>query len=160
MPTTLPLEAPARPGQAILVAEGGGLVMEATVTIPKHGDPEPICLNAPCRADPLEGQTRLRVILDGVDSNSPIHATVEPVGDANTRYGCGSSLFTCDIEALPAGQTFSVTASGRYCRGGPVTVTIAEGENDVSIPCVPGPAPVATVPDPAEAAGPLDDLDS
>ena len=130
------IEAPSRVGQATVVAEGGGLVLEAAVTIPEHGDPEPLCLNPPCRANPLEGQAQLRVILDGVDSHSPINATIVPVGDANTRYGCGSSLFTCDIEALPAGETFSVTASGRDCRGGPVTVTIAEGDNDVSIPCV------------------------
>jgi hypothetical protein len=146
------IEAPSRVGQATVVAEGGGLVLEAAVTIPEHGDPEPLCLNPPCRADPLEGQAQLRVILAGVDSHSPINATIVPLGDANTRYGCGSSLFTCDIEALPAGQTFTVTASGRDCRGGPVTVTIAEGDNDVSIPCI-----RAQPPD-EPAAAPLDDL--
>jgi hypothetical protein len=146
------IEAPSRVGQATVVAEGGGLVLEASVTIPEHGDPEPLCLNPPCRADPLEGQAQLRVILAGVDSHSPINATIVPVGDANTRYGCGSSLFTCEIEALPAGQTFTVTASGRDCRGGPVTVTIAEGDNDVSIPCV------RAQPPSEPAAGPLDDL--
>jgi hypothetical protein len=143
------LEAPARAGQATVVAEGGGLVMESTVTIPEHGDPEPICLNPPCRANPLEGQARLRLMLLGPDSSSPISATILPVGDANSRYGCGSSIFTCSIESLPAGETFSVTASGRDCHGGPVTVTVVEGDNDVAIPCIRDPpsSETASVPD-------------
>jgi len=130
------IDAPAHAGLATIVAEGGGLVLEATVNVPAHGDPEPICLNPPCRENPLEGQAHLRVMLNGVPSSSSIEADIIPVSDADTSYACASSLFTCDIEALPIGQTFAVTASGRDCRGGPVTVTIVEGENDVRIPCV------------------------
>jgi len=143
------LEAPARTGPATVVAEGGGLVLEAAITIPEHGDPEPVCLNPPCRANPLEGQARLRLILLGAESSSSISATILPVGDANSRYGCGSSIFTCSIESLPAGQTFSVTASGRDCHGGPVTVTVVEGDNDVAIPCIRDPpsSETASVPD-------------
>jgi hypothetical protein len=148
------IEAPAGAGQATVVAEGGGLVLEAAVTIPEHGNPKPICLNPPCRANPLEGRAQLRVTLDGVDSSSPITATIVTVGNTDTHYGCGSSLFTCDVEGMPVGQTFSVTAWGRDCRGGPVTVTIAEGDNDVSIPCVHAPPPDEP------AAGPFDDVDS
>ena len=56
--------APPRGGQLTVSAEGGGLTLEAAITIPEHGDPEPICLNPPCRANPMEGQARLRVMLE------------------------------------------------------------------------------------------------
>jgi hypothetical protein len=143
------LDGPAHAGRATIVASGGGLVLEAAVTIPEHGDPDPICLNPPCRANPLDGQAQLRVTLLGADARSPISATILPVGDANSRYGCGSSIFTCSIESLPAGQTFSVTAFGRGCRGGPVTATVVEGDNDVAIPCIRDPPSTETssVPD-------------
>ena len=143
------LPAPNHTGPVRLVAAGIGLTLETTLLVPDHGDPEPICLNPPCRANPLEGQARLRLILLGAESTSPISATILPVGDANSRYGCGSSVFTCSIESLPAGQTFSVTASGRDCHGGPVTVTVVEGDNDVAIPCIRDPpsSETASVPD-------------
>lgn len=148
------LEAPPRAGQLTIVAEGDDLSLEAAIAIPQHGDPAPICLNPPCRANPLDGQARLRVVLDGVLAHSPISATIVPVDDANSRYGCGSSRFTCEIESLPPGHTFSITASGHGCHGGPVTVTTIEGENEISIPCVPD------SPESEPASNPVSDVDS
>jgi hypothetical protein len=139
--------APISSGHITVAAEVDGAHLKAGVLIPEHGDPEPICLNPPCRADPLEGRANLHVILGGAGAGSPIDATVMPVGDATTRYGCVSTIETCYIEALPPGQTFSVTASGRDCRGGPVTATVVEGDNVVSVPCIRAPLPIAAVPE-------------
>jgi len=141
------LPAPVSSGLVTVAAEGDGARLETAVLIPDQGDPAPICLSPPCRADPLEGQARLHVLLDG-GAGSPIEATVVPVGDADARYFCASSIETCSIEALPPGHPFSITASGRDCRGGPVIVTVAEGDNTVSVPCISAPAPIASVPDP------------
>lgn len=129
------LHGPEGAGPVTIEAAGSGERFTATVDVPAHGDPEPICLNPPCRANPLEGQAQLRVVLDGVDARSSIHATIVAIGDKSTAYGCVSSRFTCSIAALPAGLTYTLTASGRDCHGGPVTVTTIEGENQVSVPC-------------------------
>jgi len=141
------LTGPEDAGPVTIEAAGSGALFMTTVDIPAHGDPEPICLNPPCRVNPLEGQAKLRVVLDGVDAHSPISADIVPVDDANARYGCASSLFTCSIDALPAGVTYAVTASGRDCDGGPITVTTVEGENQVSVPCHPDPAEIETASD-------------
>src|SRR4029079_2640649 len=95
------LTGPEDAGPVTIEAAGSGALFMTTVDIPAHGDPEPICLNPPCRVNPLEGQAKLRVVLDVVAAHSPISADIVPVDDANARYGCASSLFTCSIDALP-----------------------------------------------------------
>jgi hypothetical protein len=139
--------APVSSGHITIAVEEDIAHLEADVVIPEHGDPEPICLNPPCRANPLEGRANLHVILGGAGAGSPIDATVIPVGDDTARYGCVSTIETCYIEALPPGQAFSVTASGRDCSGGPVTATLVEGDNLVSVPCIRAPLPIASVPE-------------
>jgi hypothetical protein len=47
------LPVPDGPTGMVLVAVGGGWHLEEPVSIPPLGDPDPICLNPPCRADPL-----------------------------------------------------------------------------------------------------------
>jgi hypothetical protein len=142
-------EAPPLGGEVAVIAEGGGFKFESVVTIPAHGDPEPICLNPPCRANPLDGQAHLRVMVDSVAS---VEATIVPVGDPDTRYGCVSPRFWCDID-LPAGRMYTINASGRGCRGGPVFAALSEGENTVSVPC-------ASDPPATESPDPPDDVDS
>jgi hypothetical protein len=48
----------------MVVARGLGWYTEALVIVPPMGDPDPICLNPPCRADPLEGSGDLFVSVD------------------------------------------------------------------------------------------------
>ena len=141
------LTGPNEAGPVTVEAGGRGEVYIASVDIPAHGDPEPVCLNPPCRANPLEGQAQLRVVLDGVDARSRISAHIVPVDDANRLYSCASSHFTCSIETLSAGLTYAITVSGRDCHGGPVTVTMTEGANQVSVPCRPGPPAIETASD-------------
>ena len=75
------LPAPVDAGPIMVVAEGKGWLLQANVTIPEHGDPEPVCLNPPCRANPLEGTARLRLTLEGADADAAITAKVKPVDD-------------------------------------------------------------------------------
>jgi hypothetical protein len=46
------LPVPEGSSQMILVATGSGWHLEEPVSIPPLGDPEPVCLNPPCRANP------------------------------------------------------------------------------------------------------------
>ena len=39
-------------GRAFLVAIGSGWHLEEPIAIPPLGDPEPVCLNPPCRSNP------------------------------------------------------------------------------------------------------------
>ena len=41
----------------MLVATGSGWNLEEPVSIPPRGDPEPVCLNPPCRASPATLKT-------------------------------------------------------------------------------------------------------
>jgi len=141
--------APVSSGHITIAVEEDIAHLEADIVIPEHGDPDPVCLNPPCRANPLEGQANLHVVLAGAGAGSPIHAVIVPVGDETLRFECESSIETCYVDALPPGQTFSIAASGRDCGGGPVTATLVEGDNLVSIPCIPAPLPIAAVPDPS-----------
>jgi len=43
-----------------IVATGPGWRLEDSVSLPPQGDPEPICLNPPCRSDQLEPSGQLR----------------------------------------------------------------------------------------------------
>jgi hypothetical protein len=78
--------------------------------------------------------------LDGLPADASMHAAVIPVGDDNSRYGCGSSANGCDVGGLSAGETFLVTLSGEGCRAGPVRVTLTVGDNELHLPCRPTPA--------------------
>jgi hypothetical protein len=48
------LRAPADAGDVTVVAQGGGWLLQADVTVPAHGDPEPLCLNPPCLPVPTD----------------------------------------------------------------------------------------------------------
>jgi hypothetical protein len=50
---TLPAVAVASPQLATVTATGSGWHVEQTITVPARGDPDPLCLNPPCRADQL-----------------------------------------------------------------------------------------------------------
>ena len=59
------LTVPENVSQATVVASGAGWFLEERMRIPARGNPEPLCLNPPCREDPTEGLARLRVSLEG-----------------------------------------------------------------------------------------------
>jgi hypothetical protein len=121
-----------------IVATGEGWHLEEQVAIPAHGDPEPICLNPPCRNDPQDGRARLRVTLDNV-SAGPINATAAPSDESSETGGgyhaCGSSTESCDITELTPGETLSVSASGADCLAEAVMVTVVAGDNYLRLPC-------------------------
>lgn len=130
------LPAPVDAGAIMVVAEGKGWLLQANVTIPEHGDPEPVCLNPPCRANPLEGTARLRMTLEGADADAAITAMVESVNDKEgSLHTCVSSSDRCDIEGLRPGEAFTISATANNCRADPLTVTVVAGDNHVRIPC-------------------------
>ncbi len=59
------LPVPDGASQMLLVATGSGWNLEEPVSIPPLGDPEPVCLNPPCRASPLGGRANVRISLEG-----------------------------------------------------------------------------------------------
>jgi hypothetical protein len=59
------LPVPDGASQVLLVATGSGWNLEEPVSIPPLGDPEPVCLNPPCRANPRGGQANIRISLEG-----------------------------------------------------------------------------------------------
>ena len=130
------LAAPVDAGEILVVAQGKGWLLQSNVIIPEHGDPEPICLNPPCRANPLEGTARLLLTLEGADASSSISASVVPVNDSDGRsHGCGGSSGRCDIEGLRPGETFTISAAAHNCHVDPLTVTVVAGDNHVRLPC-------------------------
>jgi hypothetical protein len=147
------LDAPVSAGPVTIVAEGDSVRFETTLLVPDHGDPEPICLNPPCRADPADGLARLRFILDGAAPDWGIVADARPtIPGAGTRYGCRSSIPTCEIEGVLPGD-LSITVAGPGCGAEAMTISVVAGDNDISVPC---PVPTAReeelgveMPDPA-----------
>jgi hypothetical protein len=131
-------DAPVSAGLVTIVAEGADVRFEAALLVPDHGDPEPICLNPPCWANPLDGVARLRFILDGAAAGTGINADVVPTTPgANTRYACrSSSIPTCEIDGLPSGEMYTFTVGGDRCGAGPMTISLWPGDNDVSVPCI------------------------
>lgn len=49
------LTPPEGASELTVVADGRGWHLEEALSLPAQGDPEPVCFNPPCRADPLEG---------------------------------------------------------------------------------------------------------
>ena len=61
------LPVPDGASQMWLVATGSGWNLEEPVSIPPLGDPEPVCLNPPCRANPLGGRSNVRISEDEIE---------------------------------------------------------------------------------------------
>ena len=122
-----------------VVATGDGWHLEEQVAIPPSGDPEPVCLNPPCRSDPTEGRARLRLMLEGSPAPLGLTATAMTDDSSSTRHRihtCSTGADKCDIDGLRPGQTFLITAGGIDCRAAPLSVTVAPGDNHVRIPCI------------------------
>jgi hypothetical protein len=135
---TFALSVPDQAAEAMVVATGKGWHLEERVAIPAQGDPEPICLNPPCRNDPDEGPARLRLALEAAPEGSSIiaHVTATDQSSGGGRYhSCSGSEGRCDVEGLTPGDTYSITASGQDCRADPITVTVVAGDNHVRLPC-------------------------
>ena len=71
------LSVPDGSSQMVVVATGAGEYLEELVPIPPLGDPAPICLNPPCRANPLDGLARVRFSLDGPRSRRVARTVIE-----------------------------------------------------------------------------------
>jgi len=121
-----------------VVATGDGWHLEEQVAIPPSGDPAPLCLNPPCRANPKEGRARLRLMLEGTGADEGFGATVTETGSSSPRhhyYSCASSGDKCAIRDLKPGATYVISASGPDCRAFQREVTLTAGDNHVRISC-------------------------
>jgi hypothetical protein len=56
------LTAPEGASAPTVVATGPGWRLEDSVSLPPQGDPDPICLNPPCRSDQLEPSGQMRIV--------------------------------------------------------------------------------------------------
>lgn len=128
--------------QMILLAVGGGWHLEQPISVPPMGDPEPVCLNPPCRANPLDGLANLRIRLQGAPPGGGVHAIIGPAdtdGPGHNVYGCGGSGRTCSIEALDPGQALTVHVGSADCAPETREIVLAAGDNTVAVPCTPPP---------------------
>jgi hypothetical protein len=133
------LAVPDQVATVTLVATGDGWHLEEQVAIPPNGDPEPICLNPPCRSEPEQELARLQLTMDGAPAPQEFSATVvadDLVSIRHRVHSCSSDESTCRMEGLKAGATYRITASGIACRAAPRHVTLARGDNQVRIPCI------------------------
>jgi hypothetical protein len=118
-------------GEVEVRASGQGWHLETRLRIPEHGDPEPVCLNPPCRDEPPETPVSLRVILTGAPDENRLHVMFTQ--DEGGRV-CDSSGTECELEGLDASAArLKVRATG--CAEVKQEVTLAPGPNVVTIPC-------------------------
>jgi hypothetical protein len=139
------VEVPDGPTQMLLFASGRTSPMELPVSIPPTGDPEPVCLNPPCRADPLAGTGRLRISFEGPDHTDVSAMLTFADGDGSSSYGCFSNGGDCELEALPIGLLFKLTAESPDCVSATRTIVLHAGDNDASLPCDPTRSATAVV---------------
>jgi hypothetical protein len=105
------------------------------MAIPPLGDPEPVCLNPPCQADPLAGMARLRIAFLGAD-HTDVSATLTFAGeDRSSSYTCFTNGEACELDALPINQAFTLSAEATDCATATRTITLHAGDNDASLPC-------------------------
>jgi hypothetical protein len=133
------LPAPEGGDQLTIVASGKGWHLEQQLAIPPDRDPDPICLNPPCRSDPFEGLPRLVLTFDGPEGPS-LYAQVTRLGDSSADrggYACNGSPSggECTIDGLDVGATVLIKAWGTDCRSDPRTVTVVPGYNRVRVLC-------------------------
>jgi hypothetical protein len=125
------LPAPGDTAEVMVVATGPGWFVEERVRIPSAGDPEEICLNPPCRADPLEGLARLRIAVDGLPPGTRIRANASSSGSYAACGGAGA----CEIEGLTPGETFLVGVRGEGCRSDSRKIVLSPGGNSATFTC-------------------------
>jgi hypothetical protein len=122
-----------------VVAIGDGWHLEEQVAIPAVGDPETICLNPPCPAQPTQEMARLQLTIDGAPPPREVSVTmsvVAPAPNRNRVHACASTGATCQLEGLKPGTTYNVWARGSECRAARRHITVASGDNQVRIACV------------------------
>jgi hypothetical protein len=112
-----------------VTAEGAGWHVEEEIAVPPFGDPDPICLNPPCRAEPLEGTARLHVTWEGQDGPGWIGA------HAGSVYCRNEEAASCDLDGLPIGQPIGLMAFGGDCSEESRIVTLASGDNFARLAC-------------------------
>ena len=117
---------------ATVAATGPGWHVEQTITIPARGDPEPLCLNPPCRANPLDGAARMLVTMEGRDDRfMTVHATTVdgPLVDTTCTDGA------CVLEPLRPNRTYQVTVSAEGCQEDERDVAVTPGDNTLRFTC-------------------------
>ncbi len=128
------LQVPDGPTQMVVVAIGDGPHLEMPISIPPAGDPDPVCLNPPCRADPLAETARLRISFAG--AHADVSATlVFADGDRSSSYSCFTDGESCELEELPTGPPFKLVADSSDCATATRTITLHAGDNDLTLPC-------------------------
>jgi hypothetical protein len=122
------------PGQeVVLKASGGGWHLEEHLSLPAQGDPEPACLNPPCRELPPEEPSVLDVILTGAPGNSDL--TVSASQDENGGMGCTSNGHQCTLRGLDLGVPAQLTISAPGCVTVEQQLIPGAGLKTLTIPC-------------------------
>jgi hypothetical protein len=117
-------------GATLLVrALGDGWYAQARVKVPEHGDPEPLCLNPPCR-EPRVASLTVLLPEGGAEGTTGVSVSV---GDKS--WGCATTGTRCELHDLPVGQELEVFPRGVSCTSERMAVTLHAGANTVTVPC-------------------------
>lgn len=121
-------------GAVQLRATGPGWHAEGAMVIPAEGEPEPVCLNPPCRDLPPVEPASLQVTLVGTPGDTTVVAQVRQEDGGDSCNDRGSCLIR---DLIPgARSTLSVWGSGHGCEEVVREITLVSGPNVVSVPCL------------------------
>jgi len=129
------LVAPDNVASVTVVATGDGWNLEQSVAIPPASDPEPICLNPPCRSDPLEGLAKLHISFDAPESSTYSSVFLKEVGRAWGGEIYRTCEGSCDVEGLPPGTTYAISGNGSRHQCDETQMTVVAGDNQIRLPC-------------------------
>ena len=119
--------------EVLLKASGAGWHLEEHLSLPARGEPEPACLNPPCRELPPEEPSVLEVVLTGAPSNA--HLTVSAAQDESVGMGCSSSGPDCRLKGLDPGLPAQLTVSAPGCVTVEQQLIPGPGLKTITIPC-------------------------
>jgi hypothetical protein len=128
------LPVPADVPRATLLATGPGWRLEEEIAIPTDGDPDPVCLNPPCRDDPPEPLASLTVTVTDLPADQDTIVTA--VGDGSLQTCAPTASAPCRMDDLLPHASLDVQVGGTYCSGGRRRVVPMPGENSITIACI------------------------
>jgi hypothetical protein len=121
------------PGTTVhLRASAPGWHLEELVAIPAQGEPDPVCLNPPCRDLPPVDPATLEVILTG----SPSSGIIASIAQEREEHGCSSDGSSCEIGDLVPGAATKVGVDANECGHVEQEVVLQSGKNTVRVPCL------------------------
>jgi hypothetical protein len=103
------------------------------VPLPDQGDPEPVCLNPPCRPAGTAIDVDLAVILTGAPAGTRMRGEVS--GLRGREYCSATAGELCQFDAARTDGPLELSVHANRCATVTQTVTVHPGKNTVTVPC-------------------------